>query len=136
MALSVAVTVFGFGVPFRGSLPALFAISSAYLGGHAGAGTVDLDAGEEPVCSQPGGADHGFSAGLSAVGLHLRNRQHAGPIRLLTALPAAAILRVQLADAVSGRRRGQRAGAERAGAGGMAAVLFFALARVTRVRLE
>ena len=31
MALSVAVTVFGFGVPFRGSLLALVAISSAYL---------------------------------------------------------------------------------------------------------
>jgi len=31
MALSVAVAVFGFGVPFRGSIIALLAISSAYL---------------------------------------------------------------------------------------------------------
>src|SRR5208283_1444187 len=31
MALSVAVTVFGFGVPFRGSIFALVAVSSAFL---------------------------------------------------------------------------------------------------------
>ena len=64
MALSVAVTVFGFGVPFRGSILALAAISSAYLAVMLALGLADLDAGEKPVRRQPGGADRGVPAGL------------------------------------------------------------------------
>ena len=52
MALSVAVTVFGFGVPFRGSVLALLGDLVGLPGGDAGAGLVDLDAGEEPVRRQ------------------------------------------------------------------------------------
>ena len=64
MALSVAVTVFGFGVPFRGSLLALAGDLVGVPGRDAGAGLVDLDAGEEPVRRQQGGPDRGVPAGL------------------------------------------------------------------------
>ena len=118
MALSVAVAVFGFGVPFRGSVLALLAISAAFLAVHAGAGPADLDADEEPVRRQPGGADRGVPAGLRAVGLHLRDRQHARADPPADLRAAAALLRLQPADPVPGRGRAERAGAQRPGAPG------------------
>ena len=64
MALSVAVTVFGFGVPFRGSLLALLAISSAYLAVMLALGLLISTLGEKPVRRESSSPDRGVPAGL------------------------------------------------------------------------
>ena len=118
MGLSVAVTVFGFGVPFRGSILALVAISSAYPGRDAGAGPADLDAGEEPVRRQPGGLIAGFMPAFELSGFIFEIDSMPLPIRLLDLGIAATLFRLEPADALPRGRRAERARPQRPGARG------------------
>ena len=77
MILAATAAVVIFKVPYRGSIAALLIVSATYLAHHAAAGSVDLDRYEESIRRQPGGTDRGVFAGLRAVGVHLRNQQHA-----------------------------------------------------------
>ena len=67
LTLSVSVTVFGFGVPFRGSLLALFLISSAYLAVTLGLGLLISTLAKNQFAAGQGAIDRWFSARLSAV---------------------------------------------------------------------
>ena len=77
MALSVAMGVWLFGVPLRGSLWVLFAASSLFLLAALGMGLLISTRDQEPVRRRPGGHHHHLPAGLHPVGVHLRHRQHA-----------------------------------------------------------
>ena len=64
MALSVAVTVFGFGVPFRGSLLALLAISSAFLAVMLALGLLISTLAKNQFAASQAALIAGFPAGL------------------------------------------------------------------------
>ena len=136
MALSVAVTVFGFGVPFRGSLWALFAISSAYLAVTLGLGLLISTLAKNQFAASQGALISGFLPAFLLSGYIFEIDSMPAPIRLLTALlpPRYFVFSLQtlfLAGDVASVL--VPSGLVLAT---MAAVLFFALARATRVRLE
>ncbi len=116
MALSVSVTVFLLGVPFRGSILALMRAFVGLPGGDAGARPVDIDRDSQPVRGQPGGVDRGVLAGFRAFGIHLRDRQHGPADTALDVRAAPALLRLELADLVPRRRRDERPGTQLPGA--------------------
>ncbi len=110
MGLSVAVAI----ARLRHSVSRLVPCSRDNLVGlpcgHAAPGPSDLDRHAKPVRSQPGGADLGVPAGVLALGLHLRDRQHARPDTPRHVRAPGPLLRLQPPDAVPCRRRRQRPG--------------------------
>jgi len=76
--LCLAVSVFLMGVPFRGSLVALFGISTPLPGQRPGHGACSCPRVlRKPVQRGPGRPHFGLPASLNALGLRLRDRQHA-----------------------------------------------------------
>jgi len=136
MALSVAVTVFGFGVPFRGSLLALLAISSAYLAVMLALGLLISTVAKNQFAASQGALIAGFLPAFELSGFIFEIDSMPAPIRLLASvLPAryfvSSMQTIFLAGDVTSVLvpNGLVLMA-------MAAVLFVALVRATPVRLE
>jgi ABC-2 type transport system permease protein len=136
MSLSVAVTVFGFDVPFRGSLLSLFAISSAYLAVTLALGLLISTLAKNQFAASQGALIVGFLPAFLLSGYIFEIDSMPAPIRLLTAVlpPRYFVFGLQtlfLAGDVPSvlLPNGLLLAA-------MAAILFFILARATHVRLE
>ena len=136
MALSVAVTVFGFGVPFRGSLLALLAISSAYLAVMLALGLLISTLAKNQFAASQGALITGFLPAFELSGFIFEIDSMPAPIRLLASVlpPRYFVSSMQtlfLAGDVPSVLvpNGMVLVA-------MAAVLFVALVRATPVRLE
>jgi len=136
MALSVAVAVFGFGVPFRGSLLALFLVSSAYLAVTLALGLLISTLAKNQFAASQGALISGFLPAFLLSGYIFEIDSMPAPIRILTAVlpPRYFVFSLQslfLAGDVASVLVPSGLVLT-----GMAAVLFFALSLVTRVRLE
>ncbi len=136
MALSVAVTVFGFGVPFRGSLLALLAISSAYLAVMLALGLLISTLAKNQFAASQAALIAGFLPAFELSGFIFEIDSMPAPIRLLASVlpPRYFVSSMQtlfLAGDVPSVLvpNGLVLMA-------MAAVLFVALVRATPVRLE
>jgi ABC-2 type transport system permease protein len=136
MALSVTVTVWGFGVPFRGSLLALVAISSAYLAVTLALGLLISTLAKNQFAASQGALIVGFLPAFLLSGYIFEIDSMPLPIRALTAVlpPRYFVFGLQtlfLAGDVGSvlLPNGLLLSA-------MAGVLFVALARLTHVRLE
>jgi ABC-2 type transport system permease protein len=136
MALSVAVTVFGFGVPFRGSALALTAISAAYLAVMLALGLLISTVTRNQFAASQAALISAFLPAFELSGFIFEIDSMAAPVRWLTyMLPAryfvSSLQTLFLAGDVASVLvpNGLVLVA-------MAAVLFVALARFTRVRLE
>jgi ABC-2 type transport system permease protein len=89
MALSVAVTVFGFGVPFRGSVVALLAISAAYLMVMLGLGLLISTLTKNQFAASQAALISAFLPAFELSGFIFEIDSMPAPIRLLTrVLPA------------------------------------------------
>jgi ABC-2 type transport system permease protein len=136
MAISVAVTVFGFGVPFRGSVLALTAVSSAYLLVMLGLGLLISTVARNQFAASLAALISGFLPAFELSGFIFEIDSMPAPVRLLTRLlPARYFVSSLQTIFLTGDVPGVLV------PNGlvllsMAAVLFFALIRVTRVRLE
>jgi ABC-2 type transport system permease protein len=136
MALSVAVTVFGFGVPFRGSVLALTAISAAYLAVMLALGLLISTLTRNQFAASQAALISAFLPAFELSGFIFEIDSMAAPVRLLTyVLPAryfvSSLQTLFLAGDVASVLVPNRLVLV-----GMATALFVALARVTRVRLE
>jgi ABC-2 type transport system permease protein len=136
LVLSVAVTVFGFGVPFRGSLIALTAISTAYLAVMLALGLLISTVTRSQFVASLAALISAFLPAFELSGFIFEIDSMAAPVRLLTyVLPAryfvSSLQTLFLAGDVATVLVPNGLVLV-----GMAAVLFVALARVTRVRLE
>ena len=136
MALSVVVTVFGFGVPFRGSVWALVAISSAYLAVMLSLGLFISTLAKNQFAASQGALITGFLPAFELSGFIFEIDSMPAPIRLLASVlpPRYFVSSMQtlfLAGDVPSVLvpNGLVLMA-------MAAVLFVALVRATPVRLE
>jgi ABC-2 type transport system permease protein len=136
MAISVAVTVFGFGVPFRGSVAALAVVSSAYLLVMLGMGLLISTVTRNQFSASLAALISAFLPAFELSGFIFEIDSMPGPIRLLTrVLPAryfvSSLQTIFLAGDVPGVLvpNGLVLLA-------MAAGLFFALVRATPERLE
>jgi ABC-2 type transport system permease protein len=89
MALSVAVTVFLLGVPFRGSVLALVAVSSAYLLGMLGLGLLISTVTKNQFAASQAALISAFLPAFELSGFIFEIDSMPAPIRLLTrVLPA------------------------------------------------
>jgi ABC-2 type transport system permease protein len=136
MALSVAVTVFGFGVPFRGSVLALTAISAGYLAVMLALGLLISTLTRNPFAASQAALISAFLPAFELSGFIFEIDSMAAPVRLLTyVLPAryfvSSLQTLFLAGDVASVLVPNGLVLV-----GMATALFVALARVTRVRLE
>jgi ABC-2 type transport system permease protein len=136
MALSTAVTVFAFGVPFRGSVPALVAMSSAYLAVMLALGLLISTVTRNQFAASQAAVISGFMPAFELSGFIFEIDSMPAPVRLLTqVLPAryfvSSLQTLFLAGDVPSVLLPN--GLILAG---MAAGLFVILARITRVRLE
>ena len=136
MVLSVSVTVFLLGVPFRGSILALTALSAAYLAVTLGLGLLISSVTRNQFAASQAALIVGFLPAFELSGFIFEIDSMAPPIRLLTyVLPAryfvsslqtlflaGDVMTVLLPNGLVLL--------------GMAAALFLALWRKTRVRLE
>ncbi len=136
MALSVSVTVFLLGVPFRGSIPALAALSAAYLAVMLALGLLISSVTRNQFAASQAALIAGFLPAFELSGFIFEIDSMAPPVRLLTyALPAryfvSSLQTLFLAGDVMSvlLPNGLVLLA-------MAAALFLALWRKTRVRLE
>ncbi len=136
MALSVAVTVFGFGVPFRGSIFALVAVSSAFLAVQLGLGLLISTKAKNQFAASQAALITGFLPAFELSGFIFEIDSMPAPIRLLTSIlpPRYFVSSLQtlfLAGDVASvlLPNGMVLLA-------MAAVLFVALARAMPARLE
>jgi len=136
MALSVAVTVFGFGVPFRGSIFALVAVSSAFLAVQLGLGLLISTKAKNQFAASQAALITGFLPAFELSGFIFEIDSMPAPIRLLTSIlpPRYFVSSLQtlfLAGDVASvlLPNGMVLLA-------MAAVLFLALARAMPARLE
>ena len=86
MALSVAVTVFGFGVPFRGSLLALLAISSAYLAVMLALGLLISTLAKNQFAASQAALIAGFLPAFELSGFIFEIDSMPAPIRLLASV--------------------------------------------------
>jgi len=84
MALSVSVTVFGFGVPFRGSILALVAVSSAYLMGMLGLGLLISTVTKNQFTASLAALIAGFLPAFELSGFIFEIDSMPAPVRLLT----------------------------------------------------
>ncbi len=136
MALSVAVTVFGFGVPFRGSLLALVAISSAYLAVMLALGLLISTLARNQFAASQGALIVGFLPAFELSGFIFEIDSMPAPIRVLaSALPpryfVSSLQTLFLAGDVPSVLVPNSLVLV-----AMAVVLFVALVRATPVRLE
>jgi ABC-2 type transport system permease protein len=136
MALSVAVTVFGFGVPFRGSVLALVAVSSAYLLVMLGLGLFISTVSRNQFAASQAALISAFLPAFELSGFIFEIDSMPAPIRLLTrVLPAryfvSSLQTVFLAGDVPSVLVPNTLVLLV-----MATGLFVALVRATRVRLE
>jgi ABC-2 type transport system permease protein len=136
MAISVAVTVFGFGVPFRGSVLALVAVSSAYLMVMLGLGLLISTVTKNQFAASQAALISAFLPAFELSGFIFEIDSMPAPIRLLTrVLPAryyvSSLQTIFLTGDVASVLVPNGLVLV-----GMAAVLFLALTRATRVRLE
>ncbi len=132
MGLSVAWPSFVFGVPFRGSVSALLLVSAAFLADMLPLGLLISTVTKNQFVASQAALIARVPAGVRAVGLHLRDRQHAAADPAADHGPAGPLLRLQPADAVPGGRCDQRPRARHAGpAGRSAAVLTWWLVRAS-----
>ncbi len=136
MVLSVTVTVFGFGVPFRGSILALLVMSSAYLLVMLGLGLLISTVAKNQFAASQAALILGFLPAFELSGFIFEIDSMPAPIRLLTyVLPpryfVTSLQTLFLAGDVPGVLvpNGLVLLA-------MASVLFVALIRATQVRLE
>jgi ABC-2 type transport system permease protein len=86
MALSTAVTVFGFGVPFRGSILALLAVSSAYLAAMLAMGLLISTITRNQFAASQAAVIAGFMPAFDLSGFVFEIDSMPWPIRLLTYL--------------------------------------------------
>jgi len=86
MALSVAVTVFGFGVPFRGSILTLAAISSAYLAVMLALGLLISTLAKNQFAASQGALITGFLPAFELSGFIFEIDSMPAPIRLLASV--------------------------------------------------
>ena len=90
MAASVAMAVWLFGVPLRGSLVAARRRLGSVPAGRARHGAADFQRRAQPVRRRPDRDHHDLPAGVHPVGLPVRHRQHAASaVQLITHLVAA-----------------------------------------------
>jgi ABC-2 type transport system permease protein len=136
MGISVAVTVFGFGVPFRGSVGALVAISSAYLAVMLALGLLISTLAKNQFAASQGALIVGFLPAFELSGFIFEIDSMPAPIRVISSVlpPRYFVSSMQtlfLAGDVASvlLPNGLILLA-------MAAVLFIALKRATPVRLE
>ena len=88
--LAVLMGEFLFHVPLRGNVALLFGMSAIFLTGALSMGMLDQHRHQEPAAGQPDGDGGHVPAGVSAVGLHVHDRQHAaGRSRSVTYLVPA-----------------------------------------------
>ncbi len=97
---------------------ALLAISSAYLAVMLALGLLISTLAKNQFAASQGALIAGFLPAFELSGLHLRDRQHARADPPVGVGPAAALFRLEHANALPGRRRAERARAQRAGAHG------------------
>jgi ABC-2 type transport system permease protein len=136
MALSVSVTVFGFGVPFRGSILALTLLSSAYLIVMLGLGLLISTVTKNQFAASQAALIAGFLPAFELSGFIFEIDSMSAPVRLLTrVLPpryfVSSLQTLFLAGDVPSVLVPNGLVLV-----GMAVVLFIALSRATRVRLE
>ncbi len=86
MALSVAVTVFGFKVPFRGSVPALLAISSAYLAVMLSLGLLISTKAKNQFAASQAALITGFLPAFELSGFIFELDSMPPPVRLLASI--------------------------------------------------
>jgi ABC-2 type transport system permease protein len=86
MTLSVSVTIFGFGVPFRGSLFALFSISSAYLAVTLSLGLLISTLAKNQFAAGQGALVAGFLPAFLLSGYIFEIDSMPAPLRVLTSL--------------------------------------------------
>ena len=86
LTLSVSVTVFGFGVPFRGSILALFLISSAYLAVTLALGLLISTLAKNQFAAGQGALVAGFLPAFLLSGYIFEIDSMPAPLRLLTSL--------------------------------------------------
>jgi ABC-2 type transport system permease protein len=86
MALSVSVTVFGFGVPFRGSILALVAISSAYLAVMLGLGLLISTLAKNQFAASQGALITGFLPAFELSGFIFEIDSMPLPVRVLASV--------------------------------------------------
>ncbi len=86
LALSVSVTVFGFGVPYRGSLLALYLVSSAYLGVTLALGLLISTVAKNQFAAGQGALVVGFLPAFLLSGYIFEIDSMPAPLRLLTSL--------------------------------------------------
>ncbi len=136
MAVSVSVTVFGFGVPFRGSVLALLVVSSAYLMVMLGLGLLISTLTKNQFAASQAALVSAFLPAFELSGFIFEIDSMPAPIRMMTRLLPARYF-------VSSLQTLFLAGNVRSVLipnvlilVAMATVLFLALRRATRVRLE
>ncbi len=136
MVLSVSVTVFGFRVPFRGSIAALLAISSAYLAVMLSLGLLISTLAKNQFAASQAALITGFLPAFELSGFIFELDSMPAPVRMLASIlpPRYFVSSLQTlflaGDVPSVLLRNGLVLL------GMAAVLFVALVRATPARLE
>ena len=102
MVLSVVMAITVFRVPFRGSAWALAGVSSAFLAAMLPLGLLISTVTRNQFAASQAALDGCVSAGVRALGLHLRDRQHAHTDSAFYADPARPVFRIQPPDAFPG----------------------------------
>jgi ABC-2 type transport system permease protein len=136
LALSVAVTVYGFGVPFRGSVPALVVMSSLYLLVMLGLGLLISTVTKNQFAASQGALISAFLPAFELSGFIFEIDSMPAPIRLLTRLLPARYYVSSLQTIFLTGDVPSVLVPNGLVLLGMAAVLFFALIRATPARLE
>jgi ABC-2 type transport system permease protein len=136
MALSVAVTVFVFGVPFRGSVLALSALSSAYLMVMLGLGLLISTVTKNQFAASEVALIAAFLPAFELSGFIFEIDSMPAPIRLLTRVYPARYFVSSLQSIFLAGDVASVLVPNGLVLSAMAAGLFVALTRATRVRLE
>jgi ABC-2 type transport system permease protein len=136
MGLSVAVTVYGFGVPFRGSVPALVVMSSLYLLVMLGLGLLISTLTKNQFAASQGALLTAFLPAFELSGFIFEIDSMPAPIRLLTRLLPARYFVSSLQTIFLTGDVPSVLVPNGLVLLGMAAVLFVALIRATPARLE
>ncbi|HVV99616.1 MAG TPA: ATP-binding cassette domain-containing protein [Planctomycetaceae bacterium] len=136
LTVSVSLTVFGFGVPFRGSLLSLFCVSSAFLAVTLALGLLISTLAKNQFAAGQGALIVGFLPAFLLSGYIFEIDSMPAPLRLLTVVlpPRYYVYSLQTLF-LAGDVRSVLVPSV-AVLSLMAAVLFFVLARSTRNRLE
>jgi ABC-2 type transport system permease protein len=136
MAVTVAVTVFGFHVPFRGSILALAAVSAAYLAVTMALGLLISTTTRNQFAASQAALITGFLPAFLLSGYIFEIDSMPAPVRLLTCLLPPRYFVTSLQTLFLAGDVPSVLVPNSLVLMAMAAVLFVALAHVTRVRLE